>query len=153
MPTIFGSSSLAGYSYSIYCEVTTLPIDEGITPVEPERPPAELMQKSAEVIQKSAEVVQEAVSIVDAEVQDQFLMYPNPTNGEVTVTWNNTYEGGLILNVLNSTGQIMQIEEIQPDWNQIELDLGDYSAGMYYIQISDPSEAKVIHQEKVVKSR
>jgi len=129
MPTSFGSSSIADYIYSIYCTYST---------------------GGAKAASSS-----QLANIPDNQdnVEDQFIVYPNPTTGKLTFKWNYKYESGLVLSLVNSTGQTMKVLNIEPGPSEVELDLGDYNAGLYLILFSDTNEQRIVHRAKVIKSK
>jgi len=128
MPTSFGTSTMANYIYSIYCTYST----GGA---------------------KSVNFLQAIETDSQDTDEDHFLVYPNPTTEKVMVSWSHEYDTGLVLILVNSTGQTMKIQNVESSQNRTELDLGDNNAGIYFIMISDPGEDSILHRAKVIKSR
>jgi hypothetical protein len=129
MPVTFGAASFANYKYSIYCTYY-----KGNT-------------KSI----KSDFLT--ANSVYLEEDKDKFLIYPNPTSGMISVTWNNIYDNGLVLTMLNSTGASLKVMNIEGGQRKAEVDLGGFDPGLYLIMLTDTKENKVIFRGKVIKSR
>lgn len=126
MPSAFGSSSLANYKYSLYCTYTI----GGIKASGYELTDTRLNQENPE---------------------DIFLTYPNPTNGVVKVTWENDYKDGLVFRLTNSLGGMVRILEIEPGRKEVELDLSDYNAGLFFLMIHNPLEEGIVYKAKIIK--
>lgn len=74
-------------------------------------------------------------------------IYPNPTNGMVRINYNPlTGEHG-VLKISNLTGQTIYKEGFSGGFNK-ELNLSEYSTGIYLIEIKKSSEA--IERRKIV---
>ncbi len=64
------------------------------------------------------------------------LVYPNPTNGQITVTMN--YEKpNCLIEVLSLTGQVVKSHKAYTNGNRLHevIDLSHLSSGMYMIKI------------------
>lgn len=61
---------------------------------------------------------------------NKFVCYPNPTNGKLTVELKGKFE---FLFLADANGKILQRYAIQ-NQEQIELDLSNYPAGIYFVQ-------------------
>jgi hypothetical protein len=127
MPASFGVSTQADYTYSIYANYTTSASSSKSTNVLPEA--------------KSETIIDESVFI-----------YPNPTNGELTVKWNGDHENGLNLTVYNSIGEIIKNLRIEQDIQEVQLDIGETIPGLYLILIKDVKTNKIINNSKIVKN-
>ena len=70
---------------------------------------------------------------------------PNPTTNSVTVQFSGAVEKGSIL-VTDGTGRLLAEQAVSG--NTTEIDLSNYSAGIYYLSLRT---AAAIHTQKVVK--
>lgn len=64
------------------------------------------------------------------EVESTFTLYPNPNNGNGTITWNNAEVTEIT--VINAAGQIIDTQEIA---NQTSATFNGLTAGMYVAQV------------------
>lgn len=69
--------------------------------------------------------------------------YPNPTTGRVTLSVNMPVGEGLQAEVLDAMGRVA-VREFLGDQTNVELDLSDVPAGMYFIQVTNGTEREVI---------
>ncbi|GAB5419037.1 MAG: hypothetical protein Crog4KO_05450 [Crocinitomicaceae bacterium] len=71
------------------------------------------------------------------EVSNQiFSIYPNPTNGNVHVQFEN--QESAVVEVLNANMQ--RVKSFQLDQNQLTMDLNDLSSGIYFVHIAGTVE-------------
>lgn len=79
------------------------------------------------------------ISVTDAGIGEQnlasFSIFPNPSNGIVNVTLNNTNAKGAKLAVLDVTGRVVYSQEVFTD-EQIMIDLSDKSSGTYMLRVN-----------------
>lgn len=69
---------------------------------------------------------------------DEFNLYPNPTQGKITIAWNEVLEGVTQISLTNVAQQVLNvydISEINPG-NKFEIDLSDYPKGIYWLRIN-----------------
>ena len=65
-------------------------------------------------------------------------VYPNPTASNATLTFENTQNETIHINILNSTGQIVNHQYVNttPGKNQVDLELNNLPTGIYYVSIN-----------------
>lgn len=76
-----------------------------------------------------------------------FQVYPNPTNGIITITstlGNDEYS----IQILNSVGQKIHINTEHTN-NNTQIDLSNYKSGIYFIEVSTAQKKTVL--KKVIK--
>jgi PKD repeat protein len=73
-----------------------------------------------------------------------FNIYPNPTDGIITIE-HNADEGTVF--IMNSMGQV--VKTIQLNSQKETLDLNEFTSGIYFIQVID-RQKQVIHSTKVI---
>ena len=73
---------------------------------------------------------------VESEKED-FRFAPNPTDGSVSATYFASAPGSLSIRISNAIGQVVMTRQqsLATGSNQVALDLGRQSAGLYYIEI------------------
>jgi sugar lactone lactonase YvrE len=87
-----------------------------------------------------------ATSIVDLnENSDLLLIYPNPSNGEVVVTYPNAGVG-VHYEIYNSIGQLIKKDEMNVTETKVIL---NEKPGIYFVKILDG--AKMVRVHKIVK--
>lgn len=127
MPDPFGSSSLANYRYSIYCTYTVSSGDE-------------------------VKSVNEPVDVNELyQLKEEVLIYPNPTDGEITVRWNNSYGNRLNITIYNILGKAIKEVQTDPDDTEISLDIGATKSGIYIFEMKDQKNDLVINRSRIIK--
>ena len=81
-----------------------------------------------------------------------YAFFPNPTKGEVTYQFNSQVENNITIKVINALGQTIQslYYDSKLGLNSIKIDLSEYPAGNYLIQVSDNQMERVI-TERITK--
>lgn len=70
-----------------------------------------------------------------------FIVYPNPSNGVVTIQWDNSIGGTATIEVNNIAGQhVYQAEQKLDATGRAELNLSKLNAGIYFINIASGNE-------------
>ena len=79
-------------------------------------------------------------------------VYPNPTTGEFVMILNNYSVQELEILVLNSIGQLVISDRLhlKKGIQTLELNLGNFSKGMYFIQTFN--DEGIFSSTKIVKS-
>ena len=70
-----------------------------------------------------------------ADAEDQFLLYPNPTNGIFTVKWTQENQQPTVLKVYDLTGKVLHQENIRVSGQSINL--SHFTHGIYIVQIQN----------------
>ena len=92
-----------------------------------------------------------ATSVEESTNIDEFTVFPNPTNGKLTLKINIDKTQRIMINIVDMLGQTLWFKEaeLQPGIFTTDLDLSKYSKGMYFINIVTNKGniiKKVIHQ-------
>jgi len=127
MPTTFGTASYANYKFSVYCTYTTSGGDEIKSVNEPTDIQSVYMDK------------------------EEVLIYPNPTDGNLTVTWKNRYNHRLDITIYNILGEAVKEVQTDPDVNEIRLDLNDNSKGVYLFEMKDKTNDMVLNRSRIIR--
>jgi hypothetical protein len=126
MPADFGSFTQADYIYSIFAAYT------GISQAA-----------------KSQSLILEVDDLSD--IEENISVYPNPTLGEVTISWEHSYPKGLILHIYNAAGAMKRVMEVEADRMEVRLDIAEYPQGMYVIGLIDANTRQLVDRIKLVK--
>ncbi|MCB0478866.1 MAG: T9SS type A sorting domain-containing protein [Crocinitomicaceae bacterium] len=70
---------------------------------------------------------------VDENELVEFNLYPNPTNGEVTITFNQTLQNAS-LDFIDATGRILLSKEITS--NQMNFSVSQFENGVYFVKVN-----------------
>jgi photosystem II stability/assembly factor-like uncharacterized protein len=68
-------------------------------------------------------------------LNNNFKVYPNPTNGMVTLTFKLERKENVTLTILNSRGQEVKQISLEKEKGQIDLDCCNFSSGVYFINL------------------
>ncbi len=71
----------------------------------------------------------------DNHIEPQLIIYPNPTNSEVTVSWNNYTPQSI--QIYSITGQLLQEIKTTDNQNFQNINLKDNTSGVYILKIGD----------------
>jgi hypothetical protein len=134
MPATFGASTPKYNRYSIYCTYTPGALGVDNTP--------------GPGVAKSSDDLLDINSNMSN--KEKLLIYPNPTDGSVTVTWDNYYDRRLILTIYNSQGSPVKKVEVEPSINQIQVDLNNNQKGLYLLELRDMNGI-IINRSRIVK--
>jgi hypothetical protein len=68
---------------------------------------------------------------------DVLILYPNPVKSGFTVQVNNTLTGTMIIQVIDVTGRIRQVQALQKDQSTVQVDMSAESlpAGTYFVRV------------------
>lgn len=78
---------------------------------------------------------------------DQVILYPNPTNGNVFLRLNNdVFNGDVSIHVLDISGRVIttQTETIMDSGNTVKVNTNDLNSGVYFVNIVTESGAKAV---------
>lgn len=78
-------------------------------------------------------------------VEDELLVYPNPTSNVLTVEFNRLTAEGAKIVVFDLLGQVVLTENIPgqvADYQQVKLDLSELEAGQYFLQLLEGPERR-----------
>jgi hypothetical protein len=127
MPDPFGTASFANYKYSLYCTYTTGSGDEIKFVNEPLDVNSVYMDKG------------------------KVIIYPNPTDGEITVTWQNRYSNRFNITIYNILGKAVKEVQPGPDVNEIRIDLKGNSRGIYLFEMKDKKSNMILNRSRIIK--
>jgi hypothetical protein len=81
----------------------------------------------------------------------KFLVYPNPTGGEITIRPEAAFEGSVEITVFDAMGNRIISRKHEPaNASSIGIDLQSHSAGMYFVRITDAAN-RILHSQKLLK--
>ncbi len=139
MPATFGSATYSDYIYSVYCTYWSA-INNGPKSIESEETKESYYFDDDKPV---VELIQEAF--------EKVVVYPNPTRGNLTVSWNNYSKDRILMVIYNFNGVPFKKEYIGPGINEIHLDLSDVNPGMYIIELRDETTGLLINRSKIIK--
>lgn len=77
---------------------------------------------------------------------DDILVYPNPTDGDLIIELNNTSAARLV--ILNSKGQLVHNSDCRNE-DRIKMDVASWAKGSYFIQLQ-ASDGAVVHSQQLI---
>ena len=87
-----------------------------------------------------------ATSVADLDGENQYVLYPNPTNGQITIDLNEM-QNSVVIDVFNSMGKLLFTEQ-QASAQLLNIQLPE-TTGIYFIRLT--STAGHVQNLKVVK--
>jgi ELWxxDGT repeat protein len=88
-------------------------------------------------------------SVAEVNNQETFVVYPNPANKRLTVKVNLCSNCGQVINIFNTTGQLV-MQKIAKDETTV-IDLTSFGAGAYFISLSE--NGSVIAAKKLILAK
>ncbi|MFH1936821.1 MAG: T9SS type A sorting domain-containing protein, partial [Bacteroidota bacterium] len=84
--------------------------------------------------------------------QTDIFCYPNPTSGQLTIRFENSFFTDIDLQLVDLTGRIQRTLTIPKNRDQVILDLSSVRPGIYLVKLFSESNngRKVIGVKKVV---
>jgi hypothetical protein len=87
---------------------------------------------------------------IDVKTGEQVVkIYPNPTSGLVSITFNSIENGSII--VVDILGRNVFQQVLTEAKNSIKLDLNNLQAGVYFIKIYDNEATLSTHKITIIK--
>jgi Secretion system C-terminal sorting domain len=75
-------------------------------------------------------------------------IWPNPTDGNLHITWQKTLAQASSLKVVHPNGQVLISSQIESGLTKANLDLANLDAGLYFITLDDKGIGRVVKTEK-----
>jgi hypothetical protein len=148
MPATFGTVTPKYNQYSIYCTYTTgigVANTEGLGVAKSSD---DLLDINSNMSNKEMKAIEPTPTDISKE---KVLIYPNPTEGNITVKWETYYEHRLILTIYDMKGSSVKTVLVEPDINEIQVDLSDMSRGMYIFELKDSKNIMLVNRTKILK--
>lgn len=92
-----------------------------------------------------------STSVQESSFQNAALLaYPNPSNGNLNLSFESSDQKPVEIKLVDVTGKVVKISRIYPQsgLNLINLDLSNYSAGIYLLSLSSES---IFMAKKIIK--
>lgn len=90
----------------------------------------------------------EAVNVTP-EDNPNIMVYPNPVQTTTTLRVISPYEGDVQVEIVDNSGSLLKVITIEKGTNTEQLDMSEFSAGMYYLYVN--SKGNRISVQNVVK--
>ena len=89
---------------------------------------------------------EDMVNIKNQNTLKSIIAYPNPSNGKITLLLDNKISENIKIQILNINGQVLETSNIEANLgvNEIDLNLSNYSNGLYFVKVSSGSSSKTI---------
>lgn len=84
-----------------------------------------------------------SVGVEENALQQSFSIFPNPANNAVTLSFADGVKGNTELMVTDLTGRVITQQVLAGGVNRIDLELSDWTPGMYLVQIGRNGESAV----------
>ncbi len=91
-----------------------------------------------------------AASLEDSEFESQFIIYPNPTNGDVKIILDGFSANKVDLNIYSLQGKVVYAEQLSTSsFSAHNVATNGFSAGVYIVEINDGFHS--IQQKLIIK--
>ena len=74
------------------------------------------------------------VGIQSLFMQNEFALYPNPTQSTLTLQLSEAIKKNLTIQIKNTLGQTIKTLQLSPGNKDLEIDVSDLSEGLYFVQ-------------------
>jgi hypothetical protein len=137
MPATFGAATFANYKFSLYCTYTT---------------GAGVAKSSGDQLDINSNKSMKGIEPNPTDIsKEKVLIYPNPAEGSVTVKWETYFEDRLTLTIYNLQGTPVKTVQIEPEINEIQVDLNDIKDGIYLFELKETKNGLIINRSRIVK--
>jgi hypothetical protein len=92
-----------------------------------------------------------AIEVGNSDFNTGIALYPNPTEGNVTITFGSDIKSTTLIQVYSMNGQLLTSVRTQDGDNQTTIDLSDQPNGIYLFHIENESGERVI--KKIIVQR
>lgn len=82
----------------------------------------------------------EALEISTKKVEDDLVIYPNPSRGQIQISCSNNLEIERI-SVFSAAGQLIKVVETNNEVSTLELDISSLPAGLYFISLQQTDQS------------
>ena len=86
------------------------------------------------------------IAIINGKDLPDVIVYPNPTRRVTTIRAVEAFEADAQVEIVSAAGQILNILTINSGNNVLELDLSQYPAGFYFVNIKYNDFKKLVHR-------
>ncbi|MEY4928069.1 MAG: hypothetical protein RI894_2505 [Bacteroidota bacterium] len=90
-----------------------------------------------------------SIVVGNSDINDGIALYPNPTEGDVTITLGNDIKATTMIKIYDMKGTLMTSYRTQEGEAQIDFNLANYPSGMYLFNIENESGERLV--KKVMK--
>jgi len=126
MPAAFGTSTIAGTKYSIFCNFITQ-------------------------IEQLKSLNSERENQIITEVKPQVIYYPNPTSEIINIELNNIEIKNLKLTLYTMQGTL--IKELLIESEYIEINISDLKSGVYFAVMSENEKGLIFNSARIIVNR
>jgi len=158
LPSSFGSSSLADYKYSVYCSYRTgYSQTSGDANQNPKRAVKDfaMMDDNTEKSSDTDDTGNDemTLNLYPAEgTNKRMIVYPNPTSGNVTVSFEEASEDRHLLLIYDLQGRLVKTVNVEP-WNyNIDVSIFDRKKGIYLFILKDMTNGTILNRSRVKKN-
>ena len=83
--------------------------------------------------------------------KEEVMIYPNPTDDEIKVTWEKKYSYRLNITIYNVLGKAIKEVQTDPDVNEVGIDLEGNSRGIYLFEMKDNKNNLILNRSRIIK--
>lgn len=94
-------------------------------------------------------VVEQLVGLSPGEYPDEILIYPNPTDGKMTIEFPSR-ESRYHIEIMNASGQLLMNRDLE-NIAKLDIDLKPYGQGLYLIKVTNRDNGLIINDKILVK--
>ena len=94
---------------------------------------------SDDLVASKASVPPSVLEVADALAGNDFIMYPNPTQGKVNVKFDYAVGESVQWALINQMGVVVERGSMNAGMEKFEIETGDYPRGVYYLSIKGAS--------------
>jgi hypothetical protein len=76
------------------------------------------------------------VSTIQSDVKQDIKVFPNPTNGNTRIEWNENLQSNIKIEITNSIGQIIETIKVENNTTYKDIDTKNLPNGIYFIRLS-----------------
>ncbi len=75
--------------------------------------------------------------------ENGFSLYPNPSNNDLTIKWNENFPHTPEIKITNVNGELMKFSSVNNNNNEIVLDISNLADGCYFVSLNTETDHSV----------
>jgi len=89
-------------------------------------------------------------SIPEIDVENQFVIYPNPGNGQIYISFNTLEVYDIIIQLYDVAGRLIKVDKTSTIASPHNIDINSFSSNCYFMTISK-ADGKILCSKTIIK--
>jgi len=90
------------------------------------------------------------VNVPKTDAKNQFVIYPNPGNGQIYISFNTLEVYDIIIQLYDVAGRLIKVDKTSTVASPHNIDINSFSSNCYFITISK-ADGKILCSKTIIK--